>query len=55
MIKVICIILAIAIKDLEVDLGNLNLLLENRAIWFELSAQKRETSKQTAGILYYQY
>lgn len=37
--------LAITIKDLEIRLSNLNLLLEKNVIWFELSAQKRETSK----------
>ena len=47
--------LAIAIKDLEICLGNLNLSLGKSAIWFEPSAQKEGTSKQTAGILYYQY
>ena len=47
--------LVVAIKDLEVRLGNSNLPLGKNAIWFELSAQKRETDKQTAGILYYQY
>ena len=46
---------AVAIKDLEVRLGNSNLPLGKSAIWFELSAQKEETGKQTAGILYYQY
>ena len=46
---------AIIIKDLEVRLGNLNLLLGKNAIWFELLAQKKETSKQIAGILNYQY
>ena len=47
--------LAVAIKDLEVCLGNSNLLLGKSAIWFEPSAEKGETGKQTAGILYYQY
>ena len=45
--------LIIVIKDLEVRLGNLNLPLGKSAIRFEPLAQKRETSKQTAGILYY--
>ena len=53
MIRVIYAIFAIAIKDLEVHLGNSNLLLRKSAIWFELLAQKSETSKQTANILYY--
>ena len=47
--------LAVAIKDLEMRMSNSNLLLEKNAIWFEPSAQKRETGKQTAGTLYYQY
>ena len=47
--------LAVAIKDLEIYFGNSNLLLRKSAIWFESSAQKGETSKQTASILYYQY
>ena len=37
--------LAITIKHLEVRLGNLNLLLRKSVIWFEPSAQKRETYK----------
>lgn len=45
MIKVMCAILAIAIEDLEMRLGNLNLLLGKSAIWFELSTQKEETYK----------
>ena len=45
--------LAITIEDLEVRLGNSNLLLGRSAIRFKLSAQKGETNKQTAGILYY--
>ena len=42
--------LAVAIKDLEVRLGNPNLPLGKSAICFELLAQKKETSKQTAGV-----
>ena len=45
--------LAIAIKDLEVRLSNSNLLVGKSVIRFELLAQKGETSKQTAGALYY--
>ena len=45
--------LAVAIEDLEVHLGNSNLPLRKSAIWFELLAQKKETDKQTACILYY--
>ncbi len=47
--------LAVAIEDLEMRLGNSNLLLGRSTIWFEPSAQKGETGKQTAGALYYQY
>ena len=47
--------LAIAIKDQELCLGNLNLPLGKSAIRFKLLAQKEETGKQTTGILYYQY
>ena len=37
--------LAIAIEDLEMRLGNSNLPLEKNAIWLEPLAQKGETSK----------
>ncbi len=47
--------LAMAIEDLEIRLRNSNLPLRKSAIWFELSAQKEETGKQTAGALYYRY
>ena len=47
--------LAVAIKDLKVRLGNLNLPLEKSTIWFEPLVEKRETGKQMVGILYYQY
>ena len=47
--------LAIAIEDLKIHLDNLNLPLRKNAILFELSAQKEETSKQMASVLYYQY
>ena len=46
---------AIVIKDLEVRFDNSNLPLGKSAIWFELLAQKGETGKQMASILYYQY
>ena len=55
MIIVICTMLAIAIEDLEMCLGNLNLPLGKNAIRFEPLAQKGEINKQTAGALYYQY
>ena len=46
---------AIAIKDLEMHFGNLNLLLKKSAIWFEPLARKKETNKQMISIIYYQY
>ncbi len=55
MIRVVCAILAMAIKDPEVRLSNLNLPLKKSAIRFEPSAQNGETSKQRASALYYQY
>ncbi len=55
MIIVVCAMLAVAIEDLEVRLGNSNLPLGKSAIRFEPSAQKGETGKQTAGALYYKY
>ena len=55
MIRVVYAMLAIAIKDLEMRLGNSNLLLGKSAIRFEPSAQKEETDKQTTSALYYQY
>ena len=45
--------LAVEIEDLEMYLGNLNLSLGKNAIQFEPLAQKGETGKQTAGVLYY--
>ena len=47
--------LAVAIEDLKVRLGNLNLPSGKNVICFEPLAQKGETGIQTAGILYYQY
>lgn len=44
--------LAITIEDLEMRLGNSNLLLGKSAIWFEPLAQKGETGKQITSILY---
>ncbi len=55
MIRVVCAMLALAIKDLEVRLRNSNLILGKSAIRFESLAQKGETGKQTADALYYQY
>ena len=55
MIRVVCAMLAVAIEDLEVRLGNSNLPLGKSAIRFEPSAQKVETGKQTTSALYYQY
>ena len=36
MIKIICAMLTIAIKDLKMQFGNLNLLLGKSTIWFKL-------------------
>ena len=47
--------LAIAIKDLEMQISNLNLLLRKNIIKFKLSIQKKKTSKQMANMLYYKY
>ena len=55
MIRVLCAMLVVAIEDLEMRLANSNIPLAKSAIWFEPLAQKEETGKQTAGILYYQY
>lgn len=55
MIKVICALLAIAIKDLEIYWGNANLFLGKSTIWFELLSQKRETYKQMANALDYKF
>lgn len=53
MIRIVYPIFAIAIKDLEEYLGNLNQPLKKSAIWFELLAQKKEIGKQTTGTQYY--
>ena len=47
--------LVVAIKDLEMWLGNSNLLIGKSAICFELFVQKGEIGKQTANALYYKY
>ena len=39
----------------RLHLDNLNLLLRESAIRFEFLAQKKDTGKQTAGILCYKY
>lgn len=44
MIRVLCIIITVPIKDLEFRLINLNLLLRKITIWFRLLAQKIETN-----------
>ena len=54
MIRVVCAMLVVAIKDLEVQIGNPNMLLGKSVIWFELLSQKLETGKQTTSALYYQ-
>lgn len=53
MIKIVCTILAIVIKDFEVHLSNLNLSSGKSAIYFESLAQKRKIVKQIASIRYY--
>lgn len=53
MINVVCTILTIAIKNLEVHLGNLNLLLRKNVIGFELLVPKKKTNKQMTSVLYY--
>lgn len=55
MIKVVYVILAITIEDLEMCLNNSNLPIGKSAIFFELWAQKREIGKQITGALYYKY
>ncbi len=54
-IRVVCTMFIATIEDLEVCLGNSNLPRGKSAIRFESLAQKRETGKQTASALYYQY
>lgn len=44
-IKIVCTIFAITIKDLEIDFNNSNFLISKNAIWFELSAPKEKTGK----------
>ena len=55
MMRVVKTMLAIAIEVLEICLDNSNLCLGKNAIRFEPSAQKEETDKQPASVLYYQY
>lgn len=52
MIKVICTIFTIVIKDMKMRLGNLYLLLGKSAMWFEPLAQTVETDKKKASALY---
>ena len=47
--------LAVTIEDLELHLSNSNLPMEKSAICFEPLAQKEETGKQMADVLYYKY
>lgn len=47
--------LIIAIEDLLLHLGNLNLLSEKKRNKYEILTQKREISKKLADILYYKY
>lgn len=43
MIKIVCTILAIITKDLEMYLNNLNLSIKKSTIWFKSLTQKKET------------
>lgn len=47
--------LVIAIKDLEIQLNNLNLLIGKNVIWFELLVQKTKIDEQIAGAIYFFY
>lgn len=42
----------VIIKDLEVQLGNSNLLIGKNVICFKFLAEKRETGKQTASAFH---
>lgn len=52
MIKIIYAILAIAIKDLEMQLSNLNLAIKKSIICFKLLTQKKKLVKQTVNTPY---
>lgn len=47
-----CVMLATVIKDQEIHFSNANLPLRKSAICFELLAEKKEISKQTADAQY---
>lgn len=53
MIRVVCAIYAIIIKDLEMHIDNSNLQWGKSAIRFEPSTQKEENGEQTTDTLYY--
>lgn len=53
--KVVYGILAIARKDLEIYLNNLNMSTEKNAICFESLAQNKDINKQVIGALYNKY
>lgn len=55
MIKVVCAMLIIVIKDLKVRLSNLNLPTGKSIICFKLLAEIKETDKQISDALYYKY
>ena len=44
MIRLICVILAVIIKELQLPMSNRNFLLKKSAIWFKLYIQKSEKS-----------
>lgn len=52
MIKILYVIFAIVIEDLEIYFNNINLLLKKSIIGFKRLAQKNETNKQIANVLY---
>lgn len=55
MIKVVYVMLAIAIENLEICLGYSNMPFEKIVIWFESLTPKKKTGKETASALYYKY
>lgn len=51
MIKVLCTIFAVIIKNLEMHLNNLNLPMGNSTIYFGFLIQKRDIGKQTTSAI----
>lgn len=52
MIRVICILLIVAIKDLKECLSNSNLPIKKKVICFEILAQKNDNGKQMTNVPY---